>query len=66
MLIHMTTMQRNALIVAILITLGIAAFAVNSNYERQERAGTEALDAAEVIDLEVQAQKEFEAAGGTY
>lgn len=63
----MTTTARYALIAGVVVVLGIAAFALNSNYERQEqRTGTEALDAADVVDLEVQAQKEFEAAGGKY
>lgn len=31
-----------------------------------ERTGTETLTAEQVVDLEVQAQQEYEASGGTY
>jgi hypothetical protein len=65
----MTSTSRYALIAGIIVVLAIAAYVLNSNYGSQAdsaRTGTERLTAEQVVDAEVEAAAQFEAAGGEY
>lgn len=60
--------QRIALIIlGILVVLGIFVYAIGTRDDAESvRTGTENQTAEQVVDAEVQAQLEYEAAGGTY
>ena len=68
----MTTATRYALIIGVIVALGLAALTLNyyshqpEERQEQERVGTEKLDAADVVDLEVQAEADYKASGGNY
>lgn len=59
----MTTTTRYSLIIVAVVILAVAAYTVKSNSTRTE---TERMTAEQVVDLEVAAQKEYEANGGKY
>ena len=63
MLTSMTNTTRYAFIAAVLIILAVAAYTVRTN---STRSGTESQSAEQVVDLEVSAQKAYEANGGKY
>ncbi len=65
----MTSTNRTVLIIGILAILALAVFVLMPYMESKQdetRTGTERLDAADVVDLEVQAEQEFKANGGEY
>lgn len=57
------------MLIGALVALAIGVYAYGAFVEKdatQERTGTEQLTAEQVVDLEVQAEAEYEANGGTY
>lgn len=61
----MSTQTRNValIIIGVIILFAIGMVVLSKSEQRQ---GTEQLTAEQVVDLEVQAQQEYEQAGGTY
>ena len=60
----MKTHYRVTVIIIVVLIVALLIFVVQPSFESQERVGTEKLDAAQVVDREIQAEKIYRAGSG--